>query len=386
MRGFMLSANAERGMPVRQRFAWRAGNRVRLMVDGERFFPQMLAAIEQARSSLRLEFYMVSSGKIMDRFIQALTDAVLRGVDVKLLVDSFGGRHLARADRERLQAGGVQLVFYNPLQWSKWTRNFARDHRKLLLVDEKLAFIGGAGLADEYWLSRHIGCPWHELMCAVEGPVVEDLAALFNRVWLRSSGRGLSPPSAQPAVGCARMRVSTVQGLYQQDIKVAFLNRANGARQRVWLETAYFMPSLSIRTVLRRAARRGVDVRVVVAGPYTDQFWVYHASKRYYRRLLQAGVRIYEYQPRFLHAKVGLVDGWVSLGSCNLDHWNLRWNLEANIEVEDGELTAEVARLIATDMEQCHEVTAEEWSRRPWYRKVKELIWALLSQLVLKIR
>jgi phosphatidylserine/phosphatidylglycerophosphate/cardiolipin synthase-like enzyme len=101
---------------------------------------------------------------------------------------------------------------------------------------------------------------------------------------------------------------------------------------------------------------------------------------------LQAGVRIYEYQPRFLHAKVGLVDGWVSLGSCNLDHWNLRWNLEANIEVEDGELTAEVARLIATDMEQCHEVTAEEWSRRPWYRKVKELIWALLSQLVLKIR
>jgi phosphatidylserine/phosphatidylglycerophosphate/cardiolipin synthase-like enzyme len=173
---------------MRQRFEWRGGNRVSLMVDGECFFPQMLEAIEQAHSSLRLEFYMVSSGKILDRFIQALTDAVLRGVDVRLLIDGFGGRHLARADRERLRAGGVQLVLYNPLQLSKWTRNFARDHRKLLLVDEHKAFIGGAGLADEYWLSQRTGCPWHEIMCEVQGPVVEDLACLFNRLWLRCSG------------------------------------------------------------------------------------------------------------------------------------------------------------------------------------------------------
>jgi phosphatidylserine/phosphatidylglycerophosphate/cardiolipin synthase-like enzyme len=356
------------------------------MVDGECFFPQMLEAIEQAQSSLRLEFYMVSSGKILDRFIQALTDAVRRGLSVRLLVDGFGGRHLARADRERLLAGGVQLLFYNPLQLSKWTRNFARDHRKLMLIDERIAFIGGAGLADEYWLSQRTGCPWHEVMCEVQGPVVEDLARLYNRLWQRCSEQSLPPPSAQPDAGSADVKVTTVQGLYQQDIKVSFLNRVNTAQQRVWLETAYFLPSLSIRTALRRAARRGVDVRMIVAGPYTDQFWVYHASKRYYRRLLKAGVRIFEYQPRFLHAKVGLVDDWVSLGSCNLDHWNLRWNLEANIEVRESELTAQVEQLINVDMEQCHEVTAEEWSRRPWYRKAKELVWALLSQLVLKIR
>jgi len=371
---------------MRQHFAWRSGNRVRLMVDGEHFFPRMLEAIEQAESSLRLEFYMVSSGKMLDRFIRGLTDAARRGVDVRLLVDAFGGRHLSRADRERLQAGGVHLVVYNPLQWSKWTRNFARDHRKLMLVDEHLAFIGGAGLADEYWLSKHTGCPWHEIMCEVQGPVVEDLARLYNRLWLRCSNQSLPPPSAQPEAGLARVRVTTVQGLYQQDIKVSFLNQVNRAQHRVWLATAYFMPSMSIRTALRRAARRGVDVRVIVAGPYTDQFWVYYASKRYYRRLLNAGVRIYEYQPRFLHAKAGLVDDWVSIGSCNLDHWNLRWNLEANIEVEEPELTAQMEALISVDMEQCHEVTAEEWARRPWRSKVKELIWALLSQLVLKIK
>ncbi|MBP0050125.1 cardiolipin synthase B [Marinobacterium sp. AK62] len=371
---------------MRQRFNWHGGNRVELMVDGETFFPVMLSAIEQAQSSLRLEFYLVISGKILDRFIQALTDACRRGVDVKLIVDGFGGRHLSRADRHRLQTAGVELVIYNPLQLQKLTRNFARDHRKLMLVDERLAFIGGTGLADEYWLSERSGCPWHEVMCQVEGPVVADLASLFNQLWLRCTGKALSPPSAQPEKGQALVRVTMVQGLYQQDIKVAFLNHVHAARERVWLATAYFMPSLSIRSALRKAARRGVDVRMLVAGPYTDQFWVYHASKRYYRRLLNAGVRIYEYQPRFLHAKVGLVDEWVSLGSCNLDHWNLRWNLEANIEVVEPELQLRVEQLIERDLEQCVEITAESWSRRPWHRKVKELVWALISQLVLKIK
>ncbi|MBV0932895.1 phospholipase D-like domain-containing protein [Marinobacterium weihaiense] len=371
---------------MRQRFQWRGGNRVELMVDGEAFFPAMLAAIEQAHSSLQLEFYLVISGKIMDRFIRALTDACRRGVQVRLIIDGFGGRHLSRADRQRLETAGVRLVVYNPLQLNKLTRNFARDHRKLMLVDERLAFIGGTGLADEYWLSERAGCPWHEVMCAVEGPVVADLARLYNRLWFRCTGQQLPPPSAQPERGRALMRVTTVQGLYQQDIKVAFLNHVNAASERVWLATAYFMPSFSIRSALRRAARRGVDVRMLVAGPYTDQFWVYHASKRYYRRLLNAGVRIFEYQPRFLHAKVGLVDEWVSLGSCNLDHWNLRWNLEANVEVVELDLTRQVEQLMLADLEQCAEITAAEWSKRPWHRKLKELVWALISQLVLKIK
>ncbi|MBR9827963.1 MAG: cardiolipin synthase B [Oceanospirillales bacterium] len=371
---------------MRQRFNWRGGNQIQLMVDGEQFFPAMLAAIEQAESSLLLEFYLAISGKITDRFIHALTDAARRGVIVRLIIDGFGGRGLSRADRQRLQAAGIRLVIYNPLQLNKLTRNFARDHRKLMVVDERIAFIGGAGLADEYWLSERPGCPWHEVMCRIEGPVVADLVSLYQQLWFRCTGKSLPAPSARPDQGPALMKVTTVQGLYQQDIKVAFLNHVNAARERVWLATAYFMPSFSIRSALRKAAERGVDVRVMVAGPYTDQFWVYHASKRYYRRLLKAGVRIYEYEPRFLHAKVGLVDTWVSLGSCNLDHWNLRWNLEANVEVVEPALTAQVEQLIRADLEQCTEITASEWSKRPWYRKLKELVWALLSQLVLKIK
>ncbi len=371
---------------MRQHFNWQGGNHVELMVDGEAFYPVMLEAIAEARSSLLLEFYFVISGKIMDRFIDALTDACRRGVQARLIVDGFGGRHLSKPDRQRLQTAGVELVVYNPLQFQKFTRNFARDHRKLMVVDERIAFIGGTGLADEYWLSERPGCPWHEVMCKVKGPVVTDLVSVYNQLWFRCTAQRLSPPSAQPEVGEALAKVTTVQGLYQQDIKVAFLNHVNEAHERVWLVTAYFLPSFSIRSALRKAARRGVDVRMLVAGPYTDQFWVYHASKRYYRRLLNAGVRIYEYQPRFLHAKVGLVDDWVSLGSCNLDHWNLRWNLEANIEVIEPELTAQVEQLITRDFEQCTEVTAENWARRPWHLKLKELVWALISQLVLKIK
>lgn len=158
------------------------------------------------------------------------------------------------------------------------------------------------------------------------------------------------------------------------------------ARHRVWIGTAYFMPSFSLRLALRRAARRGVDVRLLVAGPLTDHRWIYYASKRYYRRLLNAGVRIHEYQPRMLHAKFALFDDRVSLGSCNLDNWNLRWNLEANVEVDEPEFSCAVERLFRKDFSVSREITAEDWARRPWYRKVRELVWALICQLILRIR
>jgi phosphatidylserine/phosphatidylglycerophosphate/cardiolipin synthase-like enzyme len=150
--------------------------------------------------------------------------------------------------------------------------------------------------------------------------------------------------------------------------------------------TAYFLPSFSMRYALRRAAKRGIDVRLIIAGPYTDQPWVFHASKKYYSRLLKAGVRIFEYQPRFLHAKMSVVDEWASIGSCNLDHWNLRWNLEANVELEDDQCVDQMAQLFDQDLSHCQEVTYDIWSKRPWYRRFKETLWAWISHLVLKIR
>lgn len=372
---------------MRKRFQWREGNAIDLMVDGETFFPVMLEEMRKARHSLLLEFYLVASGKVATRFIDEIIRALERGVMVRMIIDGFGALKFNQADRKRLESAGAQLVVYNPLHATKLTRNFARDHRKLLVVDQQVAFIGGTGLSDVYWLSESRGCPWHELMCKVEGPVVSDLVSVYNALWDRCTHQKLpsAPMSAMPA-GDTAMRVATVQGMYQQEIKASFLHRVNHANDKVWMMTAYFLPSFSVRSALRRAARRGVDVRLIIAGPYTDQPWVFHASKRYYRALLKAGVKIYEYQPRFLHAKAAVVDDWSSVGSCNLDHWNLRWNLEANVEVRDAVFVSQVTRILGDDMNHCREITYDAWKQRPWHRKVREYIWAWLAKLALKIR
>ncbi|MCV6589808.1 MAG: phosphatidylserine/phosphatidylglycerophosphate/cardiolipin synthase family protein [Marinobacterium sp.] len=376
---------------TRQKYGWREGNRTELLVDGEHYFPIMLTALERAQHSALLAFYLVASGRITSRFIRAMKAAARRGVMVKLLIDGFGGLKLSRPDRQQLQKAGVELQVYNPLNLAKLTHNFARDHRKLMVIDQQIAFIGGTGLSDHYWLSEYPGCPWHDLMVQVEGPAVQDLLSLYNAIWQRCTGRAL-PPTAPVAVmgssvmGNSRARVAACYGMYQQEINTSVLQRVNQAQHQVWLMTAYFLPSFSLRVALRRAARRGVDVRLIIAGPYTDQPWVFHAARRYYRRLLKAGVHIYEYQPRFLHAKIAVIDDWVTLGSCNLDHWNLRWNLEANIEIQEPDFLADACFQLQKDMQQCHEVTAIEWARRPWHRKVREFIWAWVSQLLLKIR
>lgn len=372
---------------MRKRFQWRDGNQIDLMVDGEAFFPVMLEEMRKARHSVLLEFYLVASGTVATRFIEEMIAAVKRGVMVRMIIDGFGALKFNQNDRKRLQSEGVQIIVYNPLHATKLTRNFARDHRKLLIVDQQVAFVGGTGLSDVYWLSETKGSPWHELMSRVEGPAVTDLLNVYNALWERCSYQKLpSAPESVAPVGDTKVRVTTVQGMYQQDIKVNFLHRVNRAQTRVWLMTAYFLPSFSVRSALRRAARRGVDVRLIIAGPYTDQPWVFHASKRYYRALLKAGVRIYEYQPRFLHAKAAVVDDWSSVGSCNLDHWNLRWNLEANIEVEDSAFVVQVGQVLRDDMHHCREVTYDAWSKRPWHQKMHEYVWAWLAKLALKIR
>lgn len=376
---------------MRSRFDWRDGNRIDLFVDGDSFFPEMLDAIYCAEISIMLEMYLLTSGAVVDRFVAVLADAAARGVRVCLLFDHYGARGLSSQDQKRLKSAGADLVFYNPVSFSKWRRNFARDHRKLLVVDHKYAFIGGAGLTDYYWVDRPVkpGTPWHELMCRVEGPIVADLADLFALNWNRtrlqeaSLLRNLPPHSTE---GEARIRLLTSEGPARQHIKMGALRSTRLAERRVWICTAYFLPSFSLRLALRRAARKGLDVRLLVAGPLTDHRWIYFASKRYYRRLLNAGVRIYEYQPRMLHSKVALFDDQVSLGSCNLDSWNLRWNLEANIEVHEPGFAKEVEELFTIDFADSSEIDAEQWARRPWYRKVREAAWALVCQWILRIR
>ena len=365
---------AEYGFPVR------AGNRFRLLVDGPVFFPQMLQAIRGARSYVLMEMYLVKSDAIASSFCNAFIAAAQRGVTVQLLLDAFGSRTFSRQDRERLSAGGVQLAFYNPLRLRQLKRNLQRTHRKYLVVDGDVAYVGGSGITADFTGSAG----WRETMLEVQGPVVADWQALFARTWPDWSSRPV------PTAGVPRGlpdgqggRVAwTARGSTQLEIKRVLLNRTRNARARIWLATAYFVPSRKLRRALRRAALRGVDARLLVPGPVTDHPAVRFASRRFYTRLLRDGVRIFEYRDRFMHSKVALADQWSSIGSSNMDRWNLRWNLEANQEVDDAGFAAEVAQMLRTDFAHSEELDYREWQRRSGLHRLREWLWGKVDNLL----
>jgi cardiolipin synthase len=357
-----------------ERFPWRDGNRFELLVDGERFFPAMLQAIEQAEHYILLELYLFESGRVATRFIDALVAASGRGVAVYLLLDDFGARGLGLRDRKHLQHHGIHLTIYNPLRYGPLRRNLFRDHRKLLIVDGHTAFTGGAGITDAFD-TAHTPLGWHEVMLRIRGTVVTDWQQLFERNWNRWTAPTLQLPLPVTSPPGSRRGRVVFNAPARADVKRSLIKHLRGAERRIWLATAYFIPSRKIRRLLRRAAKHGVDVRLLLPGPHTDHPAVRHAGRRFYSRLLRNGVRIYEYQPRFLHAKVMLCDDTVTIGSSNIDRWNLRWNLEANQELSDPELANEVKAMFEGDFRHSHELRYESWFRRPWHRRLLEWFW-----------
>ncbi|MEO9333414.1 phospholipase D-like domain-containing protein [Ectopseudomonas guguanensis] len=372
-------------------FPWRGGNRFELLLDGPAFFPRMLAAVEQARQQVEIELYLIEDGRCSERLVEALCRAAERGVAVRGLFDAYGAAGLGGALRERMQGAGVQLRWYNPVRWRRGLRNFHRDHRKLLLVDQRVAYVGGTGSTDEFWLPDEALSSWHEAMVEIEGPLVGDWQQLFEQLWRsRFSWRPshqpvpLSLPECPPA-GRGLGRVAYADAAQHRDILLSLLRALRGAKQRVWLATPYFLPTWKIRRALRRAAGRGVEVRLLLAGRNTDHPPVRFAGQRYYPRLLKAGVRIFEYQPRFLHLKMVLVDDWVSVGSCNFDHWNLRFNLDANVEALDPDFAQAVSASFIEDFGNSREITLDAWRQRPWWRRAQQRLWGWLDRLAVNL-
>ncbi len=352
---------------------WRHGNRCRLLVDGGSFFPVMLQAIAHARRSVHLELYLFESGQLADRFIDAFIAAATRGCAVRLLLDDYGSAKLSESDRQRLRQAGVELALYNPLHYGSLRRSLFRDHRKLLLLDGRIAFTGGAGITDEFARPpQQRG--WHETRVEVRGPVLRDWQQLFANNWRLWSGRQLESERyyPRPLAGGLPGRVVVNAPTTHMAVSRSLIKQLRKARQRAWISTAYFLPSWKLRRELRRAVERGVDVRLLLPGPFTDHSLIRQAGRRFYARLLRAGVRIHEYQPRFLHAKVWLCDDWAAVGSANIDRWNLRWNLEANQECRGGTFIGEVEDFFLDDFAQSLEIGIDDWQARSRLRRFME--------------
>lgn len=363
--------------PTPFNFPWRESNRFELLVDGSKFFPVMLEAIRTSRQFVLLEMYLFNSGKVANRFIEALVDAAQRGALVYLLLDDFGAMGFAKKDRARLIQAGVNLSFYNPLHYGELRRNLFRNHRKLLVCDYQVAFVGGAGITDEFNPLMFGKKAWHEVMIQIQGANVADWCEVFKKTWEQWAQQVLELPthSLLSSTGSQAGHVAVSGRFGSSEIQRAFVKRIHTSERRVWMATAYFVPSWKLRRALRFAARHEVDVRLLLPGSYTDHPGVRHAGRRFYARLLRAGVRIYEYQPRFLHAKVLLCDDWVSIGSSNVDRWNIRWNLEGNQEVEDSYFANQVQVLLQNDFLQSEEYLLDQWLNRSRFSRLQEWFW-----------
>jgi len=376
--------------PLRRRpaFPGRGPHAYTLLVDGERFIPAMLKTIDEARSYVLLELYLANDGHCAQRFIDALCRAAQRGVGVYLLLDGYGAMGLSSGQRQSLEAAGVSLALYNPVTLKRLRLSLWRDHRKLLLVDGEVAFTGGMGLSDEFDPEAQAVNTWHEVMVAIRGPCVDDWRELFARTWRRWSRASLPEPlsgavrAPTPKRDEPRHTDGQVLGDHRRGgraVMASVISAINHSRSRVWLATGYFVPTLRLRRALVRAVRRGVDVRLLLPGPHTDHPAVWHAGRRFYGRLLRAGVGIYEYQPRFLHAKFVLCDDWASVGSSNLDHWTLRWNLEANQAVMSDAFARQLAEVFKADFLQSTRLEARQWRARGRWQRFKEWLFGWLD-------
>lgn len=383
----------------RYHFPWRQGNQFEMLVDSVEFYPSMLQAIEQARQHILLEMYLIESGSVADRFIHALQQAADRGIRVFLLIDDFGSTGLKQADREKLDHPGISTVYYNPLRSYNLLYNLYRiyfhhavhrlhrDHRKLLLVDDTCAFVGGAGITEDF-NSSDSKTGWRENMLKIRGPVLKDWQRLFFESWNKYAQTPYSLPDIEPVPfeNGESGRVTVNVAYRRSGIKWSLYKHIYNASHRVWFSSAYFLPSWRLQRLLKRAALNGVDVRLLLPGPITDHPGVRHGSHHYYRKLLLNGVRIFEYQPRFLHAKTILCDDWVTTGSSNFDRWNLQWNLEANQEIKDPKIAIRIMEMFEKDFENSREYTYQEWHKRSLRMRLHEWFWRKIEILSIKIK
>ena len=363
------------------------GNSVEVLTNGDRFYPAMLEAIRGARTSVALECYIFDSGAVPDLFVDALADRAQAGVPVTIVLDALGSSGFGGAARRRLREAGCRIERYQPITWYRLARINNRTHREILLVDGRVAFLGGAGIAD-WWHPAHAKKQpaWRDTMVRVEGPIVSAIQGVFAENWLECCGEILTGPEFFPRLGPAGGSSAMVVRSSPSDratvSRVIFELLLEGARREVRISTPYFLPDRAFRRALKDTVRGGVGVTVLVPGPRTDQKWVRIASRRNYDELLQAGIRIFEYGPSMTHVKALVVDRcWSVVGTTNVDNRSFEHNDEVNLFVEDPALAERLNEDYERDLAEATEITLERWRARPWWEKlIGPVVWILERQ------
>ncbi len=357
----------------------RTGN-LEVLTNGDNFYPAALDAIRSARRSVCLEAYVFHKSEIARMYVEALAERARAGVQVNLTLDAFGSLGAGRSFFHTLTEAGGRVKRYNGLRWDRLLRIDSRTHRELLIIDGRVAFIGGAGVADQWFTGMKDNPRWRDTMARVEGEAVPSLQATFSENWLASSGEVLVGEAYFPEIQCSHAMISlvvnstpTVGGSTRA--RILFQLLLASARRSIAITTPYFLPDRSLMRELCGAVERGVTVRILVPGRKSDHLLTRSTSRGGYGPLLKAGAEVYEYQPSMIHAKVLCVDGlWTVIGSTNFDNRSFGINDEVNLAIKDPAVTLRLETDMANDLKDSRRITLEDWRRRPVTERATELL------------
>jgi cardiolipin synthase len=354
---------------------WRADCEVTVLRDGDETYPAMLAALAAAERSICFETYILAADAVGDRFKAVLIERARAGIAVRIIYDAVGSFGLPDAWVGEMRAAGCEVIDFNPI--APWRRRFRlshRDHRKILVVDDRVGFTGGLNIANDYASVEDGGVGWHDMHCRVTGGIVLDLARMFRRTWLRAGGTPYhAPPAAGDAPGARRdtflRLLDNTQRRQRTIVRRAYLHVIKHARERVLIQNAYFLPDRGLRRALTKAAARGVDVRVMIPG-HSDVKLAQWAAQYVMRRLARRGVQIFLWRGVMMHAKTATVDGvWSTIGSYNFDAQSRFNNLEVTVEILDAATAQTLAASFERDIANADPFDERAWLRLPWWNR-----------------
>jgi cardiolipin synthase len=360
------------------------GNQVETLLNGDQIFQAMLEAIRSAQKTITFESYVYWKGEIGKQFADALAERARAGVKVHVLLDWGGTQKMDQEYINQMGRAGVEILKYHEPRWFKYRQVNHRTHRKLLVIDGRVGFTGGVGIADEWRGNAQDENHWRDTHYRIMGPAVAQLQGAFGDNWTQATGDVLHgddyfPPLEAKGPLPAQMFKSSVEG-GAESMQLMYLLSLAAAKRTIDLSMAYFIPDDHTLNHLVAALKRGVRVRIIVPGEHNDSRMVRRASRAHWGRILESGGEIYEYEPTMFHCKVLVIDGlWTSVGSTNFDNRSFRINDEANLNVYDRAFAQRQITDFENDLKRARPVTYEEWKNRAWYDKAFDRIIAFFE-------
>lgn len=392
VKGFDLVDPPAPGSPEFHRFSEgltgtpvRGGNQIQVLRNGNEIFPAMLEAIRSAEKTIAFETYLYWKGKIGEEFADALSERALAGVQVSCLLDGVGAAKVDLSLIDDMDQAGVHVAWFRPPRWYTLQKLNNRTHRRILVVDGCVGFTGGVGIADAWTGDCEDPEHWRETHVRVEGPTIRDLLGAFWEHWSEATEQMLTGShfpdiaSFDDGVPAHVTRSSASKG--GTELEKLFYAAIVGARERLWLTTGYFVPRQAFVDALCAAEAGGVDVRILVNGPHSHREIARQAGHTCFGQLLQAGVRIFEYQKTYLHAKTLVIDdSWATIGTNNFNNRSLSLNDELTMSTSDESITTQLANHFLDDLAVSEELDLEGWSDRPRGKRAVELVTALAKR------